>query len=211
VKFVLFVEGKTEYEGVGKFVKRWLDARLPERVRVTPVKFHGVSDYCGDIRKTVDLNLSAAHANDAIAGIGLLDLYGLGPSLSFPPGMVSVQQRYYWVKGQLEKLVDHPRFRQHLAVHEIEAWLLSDVDILPPEVRKDLTAGSNAPEQVNFNSPPAQLLKRAYRDRLGRRYRKAVDGPNLFQALDPDRACAKCPYLKAMLEDMLALAKAAIV
>ena len=60
---------------------------------------------------------------------------------------------------------------------KIEAWLLSDVDIFPPDVRKDLTAGSNAPEQVNFNNPPAQVLKRAFRDRLGRRYRKAVDGP----------------------------------
>lgn len=94
---------------------------------------------------------------------------------------------------------------------KIEAWLLSDVDIFPPDVRKDLTAGSNAPEQVNFNNPPAQVLKRAFRDRLGRRYRKAVDGPNLFRLLDPDRAYAKCPYLKAMLESMLALAKQATV
>ncbi len=211
MKFVLFVEGKTEYEGVGNFLKRWLDARLPERVRVTPVKFSGVSDYRGDIRKKVDLNLSTARASNVIAGIGLLDLYGLGPSLTFPLGIVSVQQRYFWAKRELESLVDHPRFRQHFAVHEIEAWLLSDVDIFPVEVRRDLAAGSNAHEQVNFNNPPAQVLKRVYRDRLGRRYRKAADGPNLFRVLDPDRACAKCPYLKAMLEDMLALAKAAIV
>lgn len=44
MKFVLFVEGKTEFLGVGNFLKRWLDARLPQRVRVTPVKFNGVSD-----------------------------------------------------------------------------------------------------------------------------------------------------------------------
>jgi hypothetical protein len=51
VKFFLFVEGKTEYAAVGDFLKRWLDTRLPVRIRITPVKFNGASDYCGDIKK----------------------------------------------------------------------------------------------------------------------------------------------------------------
>jgi hypothetical protein len=168
VKFVLFVEGKTEHSGVGNFLKRWLDARLPQRVRIAPIKFNGVSDYCGDIAKKVHLDLSPVRGSDVIAGIGLLDLYGLEPSLTFPPGIVSVQQRYDWAKRELERVVDHPSFRRHFAVHEIEAWLLSDADIFPREVRRDVAAGSNTPEQIHLNNPPAQLLKRAYRERLGR-------------------------------------------
>jgi len=210
VKFVLFVEGKTEFAAVPRFLKPWLDARLSQRVRIAPVKFSGVSDYCGEIGKVARLNLSGVRGSGVIAGIGLLDLYGLDTCLTFPAGTVSVQQRYDWAKHELERLVDHPNFRQHFAVHEIEAWLLSDADIFPPEVRRDLAAGFNTPEQVDFNNPPAGLLRRAYRDRLGRRYRKAVDGPDLFRLLNPDRACAKCPYVKTMLDDMLALAKNAV-
>jgi hypothetical protein len=210
VKFVLFVEGKTEYLGVGNFLKRWLDARLPQRVRVTPVKFNGVSDYYGDIVKNARLHLSSVRANDVIAGVGLLDLYGLDSALTFPPGIVSPQQRWVWAKRDLETRVDHPKFRQYFAVHETEAWLLSDTEIFLPEMRNDLRAASNAPEQVDFNNPPARLLMRVYRDRLRRRYQKAVDGPSLFRLLEPDRACAKCPYLRTMLEDMLALANQAL-
>jgi hypothetical protein len=145
-----------------------------------------------------------------IAGIGLLDLYGLDSALNFPAGIVSAQQRWDWGKQVLEAWVGHPNFRQYFAVHEIEAWLLADKDIFPTKVRRDLTTGSNAPEQVNFDNPPAQLVSRAYRDRLGRRYQKAVDGPSLFASLEPDRACKKCPYLRSMLEEMLALANQAL-
>jgi hypothetical protein len=211
VRFVLFVEGKTESVGVGNFLKRWLDPRLPQRVRMTPIKFNGVSDYCGEVAKKARLHLSSARANDVIAGVGLLDLYGLDSALTFPPGIASPQQRWDWAKRELETLVGHPKFRQYFAAHETEAWLLSDKNIFPANVRRDLTAGSNAPEQVNFNNPPAQLIIRAYRDRLGRRYQKAVDGPNLFASLDPDLACAKCPHLKIMLDEMLGLANQVLV
>jgi hypothetical protein len=208
VKLVLFVEGKTEYMGVGGFLKRWLDARLPQRVRIAPVKFNGISDYCGDLKKKVNLDLSAAR--DVIAGIGLVDLCGLESALSFPPGIISIAQRYDWAKRELERSVDHQRFHQYFAVHETAAWLLPDPSIFPSEVKRDLTAVSNTPEEVNFNSPPAAVLKRAYRDRLGRRYQKAVDGPNLFRVLEPDRACAKCPYLKIMLHELLGFARSAM-
>jgi hypothetical protein len=196
---------------VPRFLKPWLDTRLPQKVRIAPVKFNGVSDYCGEIAKVAHLNLSGVRGSDVIAGIGLLDLYGLETCLSFPVGKVSVRQRYTWAKRELERLVDHPNFRQHFAVHEIEAWLLSDADIFPSEVRRDLAAGSKAPERVNFNNPPAQLLHTVYRDRLGRRYQKAVYGPDLFLTLDPERARGKCPYLKSMLDDMVALANSAVI
>jgi hypothetical protein len=211
VKFVLFVEGKTEYMGVGNFLKRWLDQRLPERVRITPVRFNGVSDYCGDIVKKARLHLSSARMGGVIAGIGLVDLQGLDSALKFPDGMVAMQQRREWAKRKLEKLVARANFRQHFAVHEIESWLLSDINIFPFGVRRSLAAASKAPEAVNFKNPPSRLLSRIYWAKLRYKYQKAVDGPDLFEQLDPDHACAKCPYLKALLEDMLALAKGATV
>jgi hypothetical protein len=63
------------------------------------------------------------------------------------------------------------------------------------------------PETVNFDQPPAKLLDRLYRNKLNRGYRKTIDGADLFQRLSPDKARNKCPYLKKLLDQMLALAK----
>ena len=142
-----------------------------------------------------------------IAAIGLLDLYG--PTF-YPPNCTSAKDRYAWAKEHLEQRVNHPRFRQHFAVHETEAWLLSEPDVLPREVKNALPGRHSKPETVNFDEPPAKLLDRLYRERMGKRYKKVTDGVNLFQSLSPDRAYEKCPALKALLDDMLELALRAL-
>ena len=65
------------------------------------------------------------------------------------------------------------------------------------------------PEEVNFAEPPAKLLDRIYKQQTKRNYKKTTYGKQLFAKLDPASAAAKCPYLKAMLDEMLTLAKAA--
>jgi hypothetical protein len=102
--------------------------------------------------------------------------------------------------------VSHPRFRQHFAVHETEAWLLSDPSILPKQVRAALPRRCERPETVNFEEPPAKLLERLYRERVGRSYKKVTDGANLFGKLEPAAICDKCPHARRLLDDMLALA-----
>lgn len=67
----------------------------------------------------------------------------------------------------------------------------------------------NQPEQVNFNEPPAKLLKKIYKNEQRKGYKKTTDGLQLFKKLDPGQAAKKCPYLRQTLEEMLALAKAA--
>ncbi|HVR98637.1 MAG TPA: DUF4276 family protein [Thermoanaerobaculia bacterium] len=206
MKFILFVEGHTEKKTLPEFLRRWLDARLPQRVGLKIVRFEGLRDYYKDIPKKVALNLSGKAGADVIAGIGLLDLYG--PAF-YPSHLKTADERYIWAKTHLEERVDHPRFRQHFAVHETEAWLLSQPENLPPEIRKALPGKCSKPETVNFDEPPAKLLDRLHREKLRRPYRKVIDGVNLFQDLSPDRASERCPYLKGLLEDMLSLAQAA--
>lgn len=203
MKFVLFVEGKTEKIALRDFIKRWLDPRLPEPVGIRIVRFDGWRDYEKDIPKKVFLNLSGKAGADVIAAIGLLDLYG--PTF-YPGGTSTVAQRHDWAKRELERSVGHARFRQHFAVHEIEAWLLADPTIFPPQVGKALPGNCDQPETVNFRDPPAQLLERLYRARLNTAYKKVTDGANLFRALDPAIAYGKCPYLQRLLDDMLMLA-----
>jgi hypothetical protein len=59
---------------------------------------------------------------DVIAVIALLDLYG--PTF-YPDQCLAAEERYTWAKARLEKQVNDPRFRQYFAVHDVEAWILS--------------------------------------------------------------------------------------
>jgi hypothetical protein len=207
MKFVLFVEGYTEKRALAEFLKRWLDPQLSSPVRVKVVLCEGVGDYYRSIKDKVHLSLPDRSSPDVIAGIGLLDLYGPG---FYPKHLKTIEERYAWAKKHLEERVGHSRFRQHFAIHETEAWLLAHPEILPAEVRRALPGRSVHPETVNFDEPPGKLLARLYREKLGKSYRKVIDGTNLFQSLSPDRAYEKCPALEALLDDMLSLAQEAL-
>ncbi len=60
---------------------------------------------------------------------------------------------------------------------------------------------------VNSTEPPKALLRRLYRDSTGSNYKQTIDGPKLFSKLNPEEAYNKCPHLKEMLDEMLALAQ----
>jgi hypothetical protein len=209
MRFIVFVEGRTEKLVLKNFLKRWLDLHLQSqsRIGIDLVRFDGFPHYHNGIKRKAHLLLSTKAGADVIAGIGLLDLYA--PDF-YPDHIKGVEKRYAWAKKHLEERVGHSRFRQHFAVHETEAWLLAHPEILPAEVRKALPGRSSHPETVNFDEPPGKLLTRLYREKLRKSYRKVIDGTNLFQSLSPDRAYEKCPALKALLDDMLSLAKEAL-
>ena len=173
----------------------------PLRVGVDVVKFKGSGDY----------RLSFAERATVLAGsgrfaaiFGLLDLYQSG--LDYPPHL-SLDAKYVWAKQQLEESAGVIGFRQHFAVHETEAWLLSDSTVLPDRVRRKLPASVATPERVDFREPPARVLQQAFWDALGKKYKKIEDGVDLFRRLDPEKAYERCPHLKLLLDDMLELAK----
>jgi hypothetical protein len=144
---------------------------------------------------------------EIIAVVGLLDLYG--PDF-YPNASTSAKDRYDWGVAHFEKEVGLERFCMFFAVHEFEAWLLSQPEIFPKEVKNVLPGAATAqPEKVNFNEPPAKLLDRIYKQATKKNYKKTTYGKQLFAKLDPAVAVQKCPYLKAMLEKLLDLAKAA--
>jgi len=203
VKFILFVEGSTEHRALPEFLKRWLDPKLSRPVGISPVSFDGNDKYISEVKKKAALHLNGPKRQGIIAVIGLLDLYGL----KFPSHLSSAEGRYDWAKQDLEKRVGHPQFRQFFAVHELEAWPLSDPGIFLEQVKKAILAVTANPESVNFNQPPVRLLKKLYSEKLKRDYKKIVDGYDLFSKLDPEVAYQKCPRLKEMLDEMLRLAK----
>jgi hypothetical protein len=203
VKFILFVEGHTEKQALAQFMKRWLDPQLPQPVGIKVVRFRGWQNYVDDVAMKAELTLAGNSGTDVIAVIGLLDLYG--PKF-YPENATTADEKYEWGKKHIEQKVGKAKFRQHFAVHETEAWLLSDPSVFPDEVRTALPR--RPPETVNFNKPPAKILEHVYQNRLGRSYRKVIDGSNIFFDLSPDAAYKQCPRLRVLLDEMLQLARA---
>ena len=204
MKFVLFVEGYTEKEDLSMFLKRWLDPRLEQRVGLKVVRFNGWPELINDSPKKARMYLSE---DDIIGVIALLDLYG--PTI-YPNNKQSASERYKWAKDDLEKKVDDPGFRQYFAVHETEAWLLSDPQIFPTAVMNSFPGRVQNPEEVDFDQPPSKLLGKLYREKTKRTYKKVIHGKELFDKLDPELAYQKCLRLRELLDDMLKMAKEAI-
>lgn len=206
MKFILFCEGETEAKALPAFLKEWLDARLPQPVGITPVKFNGWQQLVQDAPKKAQRYLAGPDKEKIIAVIAVLDLYG--PTF-YPTHLKTATQRYHWGKEHLEAAVGQSNFKQFFAVHETEAWLLSDPSLFPSEIKNALPGKIKHPEEVNFDEPPAKLLDKLYQQKTKRSYKKTVHSIGLLHRLDPNLAYAKCPKLKELLDEMLALAKAA--
>jgi hypothetical protein len=204
MKIVLLIEGWTEKE-LPPFLKRWLDTQLPQPIRIQPVRFEGNQHYLDDVANKTHLHLATA---ETIAVFGLLDLYGL--KLDYPK-YADRDQRIKFARDHITDRITpayRPRFRQHFAVHETEAWFLSE-----PRLFQSITLPKQCerPEDVNFDEPPAKLLDRLFsQGREGRGYKKTTMARNLLPKLDPSVVYRKCPNFKFMMDDMPAMSRQAM-
>lgn len=203
MKFILFVEGHTEDKALPAFLKKWLDPRLKSPVGIQTVRFDGWPELCRDAKQKANMYLNGPSKDKIIAVISLLDLYG--PTF-YPENQIERDERYQWAKQMIENRVKEENFFQFFAVHEVEAWLLSQPDIFPPNIRNAFPGKIAQPETVNFDEPPARLLDRLYRQHTKRTYKKVVNGKELFDRLNPVVAYDKCPRLRELLDKMLDLA-----
>ena len=204
MKIVLLMEGWTEKQ-LPEFFKRWLDPQLPRSVGIQPVRFEGNPHFLKDFAGKTAFHLQR---EDTIAVFGLLDLYGL--KLEYPKHSDRDQKIKFAREYVTNKIApaDRPRFRQHFAVHETEAWFLSE-----PRLFQSITLPKQCerPEDVNFDEPPAKLLDRLFsQGREGRGYMKTTMARNLLPKLDPSVVYRKCPNFKSMMDDMLAMSRQAM-
>ena len=206
MRFILLVEGDAEKLSIAGFLKRWLDPQLKEPAGIKVVNFHGNAQLVRKIVAKAQDYLDAPDAGEIIGVVGLLDLYGLD---IYPPNVTTAQQRYDWGVGHFQELVIREKFRMFFAVYEFEAWILGQPDVLPRAVRESLPPKVARPEKVDFDEPPAKLLNRVYLSCTRKSYKKTTYGKQLFDRLDPNIVVEKCPYLNAMLGEMLIMAKAA--
>jgi hypothetical protein len=186
-----------------EFLKRWLDPRLDRKIGIKSVRYHGWQHLWRDAASTAQTLLESP---EVIGVVALLDLYG--PTV-FPRTCHSVREKYEWGVEHMQRKVNDPRFLMSFAVHETEAWLLSDPEVFPSEVRGDLLPLSLRPEEVDGDRPPSHRLDAIYERRFNREYKKVVYGQQYFRKLEPEQAAARCPYLKSLLVSMLEMARSA--
>jgi hypothetical protein len=218
MRFILFVEGETEELGVAGFLKSYIDSRLVDKVGITTVRFNGWSELHDNAPKMAAKQLRDPKSDEVTGVISLLDLYG--PTF-YPRDMATVQQRYGWGRAYMEDRVQRyfrdngvsvelaEKYKHFFAVHEIEAWFVSQPSLFRDEVKAALAALKRKPEEINFDAPPCKLLEKLHMQLYKKRYRKTKNALNFFPKLNVDEVAAKCPYLKLMLDELVAMAIAA--
>jgi hypothetical protein len=219
MKFIILVEGSME-KSIGPFMHRWLDERSPSKVGIQSRVVGGYEQ----LAKFSVQCLNGHEINEIIGVIGLLDLYGLKGvaregrtrdefykyALEQVNGEFNRQIKKEKEELGLNKSFNPDKFHMYFAVHETEAWFLAQTEILPVAIRADLKDKTKEPEKVNFDNYPSALLNNLFHSKLRRKYKKTSDGSKLFRDLDPTIASKKCPYLAAMLDEMLSLAQNAM-
>jgi len=211
-RIALFVEGDTERGDARRktlpvFFHNWLDPKLPNttRVGIDAVKFQGVSQYLNNLPQKVAMYLDHRLANFVV---GLVDLYGLPARIDLS-ACESVEEKIRKARNDITKLVPDEyrnRFRQHFAVHEVEAWLLAYPERWPVKIRNRKVRDQikkRRPEQVNFSEPPAKFLKRL----MGGECKKTVHAKNIFPEVEPQVAIDACPHLKLLANQLLEIAR----
>ena len=141
-QIALFVEGETERGETGRrtlptFFHKWLDPHFPpmSKVGIYAVNFQGVSNYLDDLPRKLDEYLTDGHANFVV---GLVDLYGLPDARIDLSDCGTVKEKVVKARREIRAMVPvefRDLFRQHFAVHEVEAWLLAYPKRWPANVR----------------------------------------------------------------------------
>jgi hypothetical protein len=100
------------------------------------------------------------------------------------------------------------KFRPHLSVHEVEAWLLADGLCLAKRLNDQTIQPDPYAETRNFENPPSRRLQTLFQKTRSKSYLKIQDSTVLFQDADFATVYASCPYFKAFYDELKAVAEA---
>lgn len=143
-----------------------------------------------------------------LAAFALVDLKGT--SVNYPASSTSYIDKARFVKehlkGFLSGLSEADRFYPHVAVHDIETWILADRGAVTNYFRiSTVPYLADCPEAIDFNRPPSYILGDLFKSN-GLVYRKTVHGPELFSTVDFDIVYNKCPHFKDFVDDLIKVA-----
>jgi Domain of unknown function (DUF4276) len=118
-----------------------------------------------------------------------------------------LEQRLNAIKLDVVGRIDESRrssVRCHVVVHEVEAWILADEQMVAQRLKIKNLSPWQQPEAVNDMKPPAKILEELFRTRspLKKRYSKYKDGVDLLGKIDWQKVYTKCPTFKQLVDDL---------
>ena len=216
MKIKVVCEGKTE-TGLRKFIRRILDDKFPDPKarRKISISF----DFMGgvpEVLKHIGTISEKSIAEECISVICLVDLHRIHEHFPEPlrnalSGQdflkLEIPDRVKWLKDNITKYLvaeyNQDKVTVHVAVYEVEAWLISDIDTLGKTLRKRITDEFPNPEAVDDEKPPHKRLEEKYR------YKKSSHGKKCLEELNYELAMQKCPQFKSFIEYILGLCEQA--
>lgn len=202
MRFILIVEGDTEKRSIEGLLRKQLTEKTGQNVGISAINIKGYGNFSCDLPQRVKKYLTGPDKNEIFAVAGLMDLYKTpyARDVNRP-----IRERILQGTQLFEDSVKQDRFRMFFAVHEYEAWLLSDSEKFDPAIRSRIASHARYPEDVNTDEPPSKFLKRIYSEYLHREYKKTVDGKVLMGRIDPQKVYEKCPNYRAMIDFFISL------
>lgn len=202
MRFILIVEGDTEKRSIEGLIRKHLVEKTGQNIGVRAININGYGNFFRDLPQKVKKYLAGPDKEEILAIVGLMDLYKTPYARDVN---CSIRERILQGTQLFEDSVKQDRFRMFFAVHEYEAWLLSDVEKFDPAIRGRIASHARNPEEVNTDEPPSKYLKRIYSEYLHREYKKTVDGKVLMGRVDPQKVYEKCPNFRAMIDFFVSL------
>jgi len=142
---------------------------------------------------------SAIMQSRADVVFGLTDLHGA--AIQLPGDGASKGKKAEVYRNHIHQKADqeyHERFFPHVAVHELEAWILADRDALNAPGVEEIAN----PEDVNLENPPSKRLDDIFFEHQMRPYSKGNDQSLLWKEVDVRKVYARCPHFAAFLNDL---------
>jgi len=204
-RIVLLCEGDSEEIAVKHFLRPQLDAVGLKAIGLRPINLNA------KIEDIFAMTPRFRRDRDVFAVFTLIDLYGLNRAPS--PANATVGEKVEAARAWLRKGasdVDPDFFHPHLAVHDLEAWLLAEGKALTKRLRHEIDPDPRA-EERDFDRPPNKRVNDLFLKHRDDGYRKTVDGPPLYKNLAFDPVYKSCPYFRDFYDDLKAVAERALV
>jgi hypothetical protein len=193
----LLCEGATE-AGLRSLLNEAVDIRGCG-IKITT--YEGV----GSLLRKLDGRIAAELQSGAQVVFCLVDYYHY--PLPEDSRNLPTAQRLSAIKSNVTQRIDDSRrgaVRCHVAVHELEAWILADEEALSRRLKVTNLSPWPHPESVNDMRPPFKVLEELFRTRspLKKRYVKPKDGIDLLMKADWQKVYNKCPTFKQLVDEL---------
>lgn len=188
----VYTEGEAEEKALGPLLRRELEALRDCRWRIETRCVPGKERLLKQIAKRVRL---AVETDGVDAVFALVD---------FHPDTRPLEE----LKAEMGRHVDKDhrgRFHPHVAVHDLEAWILADHGPLQRRLHTALK-GWDSPESVDMLKPPKRHINELFLSHIRHAYKETIDAPKLLGQADTNLIARKCPHFKAFRDDLLSVA-----